>query len=316
MINIKGMYILIFSILAIIMVASPLPLLFGSNYIDINNNITDDVFLVYLEEKDEIVTVGAEEYIIGVLAAEMSPEAKPESLKATAVAIYTYALHKRNMRIEKGQEYDLISSKDADHNYLDTTEQVAMWQEEYSKNRKIFEDIVKSVKGVKITFGGKPILALCHSVSAGKTEAAAGILEGNHPYLQAIESTSDLLSPDYLSEVIYSPLDFADKALDLGITLVGEPESWLEGPERSSSGGVLEYTLNSHTVKGTDMQKAFGLFSINFDLEYINEKFVFTVRGIGHGIGMSRFGAEYMATQGSSYEQILEWYYPGTVIEK
>ena len=60
------------------------------------------------------------------------------------------------------------------------------------------------------------------------------------------------------------------------------------------------------------MRAAFSLRSADFDLLYTQNQFVFTVRGYGHGVGMSQYGAEYMAEQGSDYKQILSWYYPGT----
>lgn len=313
--KIKRFYILTFAAIFLVMTVAPLPLL-GMNE-RVNTPIpSDTVFLVYDTKSGKIEAVEEFDYIVGVLAGEMSPDTPKEALKAQAVAAYTYAIYKRNIRIEKGNDYDLTSDHSKDQQYLSKTEQVALWQENYQKNRKILEDAVREVEGTVITFSGRAILSVYHSVSSGKTEAAEDVWNTPYPYLQAVESTGDLLAPDYTSEVIYTSLDFADKALDLGITLVGEPDSWLSSPERSASGGVIKYTLANHEVSGTDMRSAFGLNSTNFQLEYLNERFVFTVKGHGHGIGMSQFGAVYMAKQGSSFEQILEHYYPGTVIVK
>ena len=92
--------------------------------------------------------------------------------------------------------------------------------------------------------------------------------------------------------------------------------SWLSTPVRSESGGVITYALANHEVSGNDMRSVFGLNSTNFELQYVNERFVFTVKGYGHGVGMSQFGAIYMAEQGSDFEEILAHYYPNTKIEK
>ena len=66
------------------------------------------------------------------------------------------------------------------------------------------------------------------------------------------------------------------------------------------------------SVSGLDMRTAFSLRSADFDLVFHEDKFVFTVRGYGHGVGMSQYGANYMAQQGADYREILSWYYPGT----
>lgn len=297
------------------MVIAPLPL--------VNTNSTaavigdsENCFIIKNEQNGKIEKVSEKDYVIGVLAGEMDPASPEEALKAQAVAAYTYAVYKRNLRIEKGLEYDLSADHSSDQEYLTQTEQVALWQENYSQNREILENIINEVQGVTITFGGKPILAVYHSTSCGKTEAAANVWGGNYPYLQSVESSADTLSPEYKSEIIYSAFDFADRALDLGVTLVGAPDLWLGESVKNESGYISEYLLAGHKIRGVDMRSAYSLPSANFQLTYSNEKFIFTVLGKGHGVGMSQFGAKTMAEQGSNYMQILEYYYPGTVVEK
>lgn len=315
MIKIKGFYALFFSAIIIIMVISPLPLL------NLNSNIAantenDNYFLIKDEQAGKIEKVSTTDYVIGVIAGEMSPESPMEALKAQAVAAYTYALYKRNLRIQNGYEYDLTSNHTSDQEYLSKTQQVALWKDDYSKNRSILESVVDQVNGIAITFGSKPILAVYHSVSSGKTEAAANIWSGNYPYLQSVQSSADLLSPEYKSEVKYSAFDFADRALDLGVTLVGAPNTWLGESIRDEGGYVTKYMLLGHEISGANMRSAFSLSSTDFDLEYKEEEFVFTVRGKGHGVGMSQYGAKVLAEQGSSYQEILSHYYPGTIIQK
>ena len=312
MIIIKGFYILAFAIIYIAMAVAPLPLL-NTTSNPTSSNIKD-VFLV--KTSDEIEQVSETDYIIGVLSGEMDPDSPKEALKAQAVAAYTYALYKRNLRIENGYEYDLSSEFSTDQKYLSKTEQVALWQNEYSEKRQLLEEVVNQVKGYAITFQGKPILAVYHSVSSGKTETANSVWGGNYPYLQSVISDADLLSPDYKSEIVYSAFDFADKALDLGVTLVGAPETWLGECKRGEGGYVTKYSLLGHEISGTDMRFAYSLPSANFELEYTNEKFIFTIYGHGHGVGMSQYGAKILAEQGANFKEILTHYYSGTVVEK
>ena len=78
---------------------------------------------------------------------------------------------------------------------------------------------------------------------------------------------------------------------------------------------VKNMKIGSIDTNGIEIRNLFSLRSPNFDLKYEDNKFKFTVRGYGHGVGMSQYGAEYMAKQGASYKEILLWYYPGTTIE-
>ncbi len=278
--------------------------------------VSEGCFRILRTATGETEQVSEEDYTVGVLAAEMSPEAEPEALKARAVAAYTYACRRRADGNDGALGYDLTDDADSDQAYISKDEQVALWEDSYGCNRELLERAAYEVLGELITFGGRPILAVSHEISSGKTENAYELLEGNYPYLISVESSADLLAPDYLSTEEYDVAEFADMALELGITLVGEAESWLSEPVRSGSGGVVEYLLAGHSVSGLRMKKAFGLKSTSFELAYSRERFTFTVRGIGHGLGMSRFGAEHMASQGNGYREILEWYYPNTVIKK
>ncbi len=314
----KGIYSTLIFLLLIIMILSPLRVLNAD--IKIENGIDGtgslDYFLVKNSKDGEIEKIAEKEYIIGVLAGEMSPDSHIEALKSQAVASYTYALYKREKRVAENGEFDLTDSPDTDQNYISKAGRVALWQENYDKNEKVLEGVADSVYGEAVTFGGKPILALYHSVSSGKTENNENVFGGVYPYLSSVESSYDLLSPNYLSSVTYDSKEFAERALKLGITLVGEPNSWLTEPERTATGYVTSYTLAGHKFTGREIRSAFELKSSNFDLVYENGKFKFTARGNGHGVGMSQYGAVHMASVGSNYKEILVWYYQGTEIKK
>lgn len=308
----KGTYTLLVFALLITMIISPLGFLEGETA---DNPLPSGggAFTVKLAGSDETVRVPYREYVIGVLAGEMSPDTEPEALKAQAVAAYTYALWKQTSR-DTLKGYDVSADPKEDQCWLSTTEQVALWQESYDKNRSLLEAAVDEVLGYTVTYGGKPILAAYHSVSSGKTESAASAWGSDYPYLINVESAADLLSPEYLSDSVLTTAQFADKALDLGITLVGEAKNWLGDTERSETGAVISFTLAGKKISGADMRTAFSLASRNFDLAYADGKFTFTVRGSGHGVGMSQYGAVSMASEGSNWMDILSWYYPGTDI--
>ena len=65
---------------------------------------------------------------------------------------------------------------------------------------------------------------------------------------------------------------------------------------------------------GNDLKKALELSSRNFTLTYSDGKFTVKTVGNGHMVGMSQYGADYMARQGSNWQEILKHYYTGITI--
>ena len=68
-------------------------------------------------------------------------------------------------------------------------------------------------------------------------------------------------------------------------------------------------------VSGSEVRQVLGLNSANFKVRVEEDELVFTTIGYGHGVGLSQYGARYMAIAGERYDQILQHYYPGTVLQ-
>ena len=68
-------------------------------------------------------------------------------------------------------------------------------------------------------------------------------------------------------------------------------------------------------MSGSDVRQALGLNSANFKVRVDGGNLVFTTIGYGHGVGLSQYGARYMAIAGQTYDQILQHYYPGTQLQ-
>lgn len=312
----KGLYPVFLFLMVFVMLCSPLRLLNFAGTTDGLAVPDGEGFLVECAADASVSPVSEREYVIGVVAGEMSPDGEPEALKAQAVAAYTYAKYKQSLRREENRRYDVTDTAASDQCYRSQAEQVALWQDKYAENRALIEAAVDAVLGETLTYEGKPILAVYHSASSGKTENAADVWGREYPCLVSVESTSDLLSPEYLGSVTFSAADFAEHALDAGVTLVGDPAGWAGAAERSGTGSVKSILLGGTAVSGTAVRSAFGLNSCHFDLTYADGSFTFETRGKGHGVGMSQFGASHMASQGSTYREILAWYYPGAVLKK
>lgn len=269
-----------------------------------------DSFLIYNKEQNQIEKISADEYILGVLAFEIPTEYKPEAIKAIAVAAYTYAVYKKE---KSKEEYDLTSDPSADQGYFNAEQRKEKWGDKQKEYENIFKTEIKKVLGETVQYNNKPVLAVYHAVSGGKTESAKNVWGKDYPYLQSVESTGDLLYPDYLTEKAISADDFCNLLADT-VSLSGEPSEWLGKANVSSSGTVITQTVGGTEISGEKMRAVFKIRSANFDLSYGNGAFTFTVRGYGHGVGMSQYGANYFAGQNKTYKEILQWYYTGCTV--
>lgn len=278
------------------------------------NYISLDKIKLYLTNKEEIVTLGKEEYILGVVAAEMAADNNAEALKAQALAAYTFAYRKHLQNNKAGNEYDLTNDSTLDQRYIDEEGRKIKWGEEFSKNENKLKQIVQSVSNQLIVYNNEPILAVYHAISSGKTETAKNVWGSDYPYLQSENSVGDLLCAEYYSELKVNSDEFIHKITGLGIEVNCEAEKIIGSSKKSQSGTVLELELCGKKCTGMKIREAFGLRSAAFDIIFKNNMFVFTVSGYGHGVGMSQFGANYLAQQGSDYKEIIATYYRGSEI--
>ncbi len=167
-----------------------------------------------------------------------------------------------------------------------------------------------------LEYGGQLIDATYFATSAGNTEDAADVWGSKCPYLISVASPWDAFAGGYQTTASFSEDDFRSrisKAASNG-TLTGDAGSWVGTADRSPAGTVKTLVVGGHQFTGSQIRSAFDLRSADFTISHASGKFTFTVKGYGHGVGMSQTGAEGMAKQGATYKDILAWYYPGTKI--
>ncbi len=269
---------------------------------------------VYESATEQTLSLSVEEYLLGVVAAEMSVDYHTEAIKAQVVAAYTYLYRKHLQNKTAEVKYDITSSPELDQGYCDDKQRAEKWGDQTQANTKKIEKIIAEVKHQLLVYQNEPILAAYHAVSAGNTESAKNVWGTDYPYLQNEVSVGDLLAPDYLSEVKVSADSFVKTMTALGATPKGAAAKYIGKSEKSVAGTVLKITICGKEFSGAKVRKAFSLRSAAFDLSFGEDVFVFSVTGYGHGVGMSQFGADYMARQGSNYHEILAAYYRGTEI--
>ena len=257
------------------------------------------------ESTNEITNINLEDYIIGVVAAEMPASFELEALKAQAVAARTFAMYKKETR---NLDYDLIKGV-KDQAYKDNKTLLAQWKVNFFTNYLKIRQAVEETQGQVLTYNGEIINAFYFSMSNGYTENCELVFAQDLPYLNSVSSKWDNESLNNYSYTInFSKEDFCSS---LGITCDSVE---IQDITRSDSNRVLTITINNLTFKGTEMRSKLGLRSTDFDI-VINESGVtITTRGYGHGVGMSQYGANGMAKEGYSYEEIVKYYYQNTEI--
>ena len=279
-------------------------------------------FCVLDESTGNIMNIPDEEFLYGVVSTEMPAKFENEALKAQAVASYTYFCRARNLERSKNGEkkYDFTVDTQKALNYITKDQRKSKWGNRFDEYEEKIENAVNSVLGEIIEDEGEPILAAYHAISSGRTEKSEDVFGGSVKYLTNVESPGDKIASGYETTTKIDSEKFKEilslKFSDLKFDTL--PEKWVGTLKRTEGGMVKEIDICGENFKGTEMRSMFALRSSDFDLWFdkVENKFVFKVRGYGHGVGMSQYGAQYMALEGSDYKKILSWYYPGTSIVK
>ena len=266
----------------------------------------------------EIIEVPVRDYVIGAVCAEMPASFHEEALKAQAVAAHTYAERQR-IRERTNPTADLMGadfSNDTSkyQGYFTQAQAKQFFGESFDESYRKISAAADEVLPYILTYRDEPIVAAFHSMSTGKTESAENAWGASAPYLVPVDSSYDTKAPGYREEIRLAK-DVLRQKLETafpGIILGDDISTWIAPLESSGSGTVLIATAGDRSVSGNELRQALSLRSACFDVRFEGEEAVFTTRGYGHGVGMSQYGADSMAQNGSTWREILSHYYPGT----
>lgn len=284
-----------------------------------------DAVKVYDTRTQEVVALPFEEYIKGVISAEMPAEFHIEALKAQAIASRTYAVNRiLKYSATEGNpghpEAPLCTGVHCQA-YLTLEELKGLhasdWEEKYWGK---IEEAVDSTKGQVLHYNGEVIDALYHSTSSGMTEDAIDVFNTEIPYLQSVESRYEEDAPRYKNILTITVDEFIDKINSKfqGANVTKENlGAKIKLVEKTDSGRVKKIAIDGTVVNGRELRELFELDSTNFKIYYSPKSEMVDIEtiGYGHGVGMSQWGANGMAKNGEGYEQILKHYYTGIEIE-
>lgn len=266
---------------------------------------------------DELAETTMAEYLPHAVAAEMPASFHQEALKAQAIAARTYVLYCTRHENPKHPDADVCTDSGCCLACLDESQLRAAWGADYETNLETINAAVADTDGMLLTYSGEPILAAFHSSSAGKTENGEE-LWGKVPYLVCVSSPETGMDvPQYVTTVEVSAGDLRDTVhlIKPDAVFPEDAAAWLGEIERDESGRVKKAVISGTSLTGQELRSLFSLRSTAFTLEYSEGRFLFTVTGHGHGLGMSQYGANVMAKNGFSYTEILAHYYPQTKLQ-
>lgn len=276
--------------------------------VPIETNVTNDYETVMVSanrDKSEAFAVDLEDYIVGVVAGEMPASFNMEALKAQAVAARTYALYKN-----KNNDNYVLSTTVSDQVYLTKSKMESKWGDDFSYYYNRIKEAVQSTKGEVLTYNGDIAITYYFAISNGFTDDASFVFNENKDYLVSVESSWDKNYSSYSSTFTMNKENFCSK-LDITCDKIE-----ITNLVRADNHYVRSVTINGKTFTGIEVFNKLNLKSHDFEMNVTDAGVVIKTYGFGHGIGMSQYGAQGMASSGYNYVDILKHYYQNTEIAK
>lgn len=279
---------------------------------------------VYITKEDRVETMSLEEYVLGVVAAEMPAEFELEALKAQAVAARTYGL--AHTDTFKGEKSKKLYGADLDDTtafqvFMDKEQRMNAWPKNKRKDYwKKLNKAVTETEGEVLTYNGELVMAPYYfSTSSGRTENGIDVFGIDAPYLKSVESIGEEDAPKYKSEFVYTYNELSEILNKWNSKLNLRPNTLKDNLrilERTQGGSVSKIKVGKEYISGKQFRSILNLNSANFNIEFNNKNIIITCHGYGHGVGMSQWGADAMAENGYKYKEILKHYYQGIDIIK
>ena len=332
----KKVYIILFML---IFCTFAIPIIFTKNTVsskiqndteEIKENTLEEIEMIDYDYKQydtikllhadtgEIEELPLDTYLLGVVSAEMPANFEQEALNAQALVARTYTIYSIVHNQGKHGDADICDDSNCCQAWISKEDRMARWDEDQREtNWRKIETAVNTTAGKIITYNGEVIDAFFHSNSGGTTEAPVNVWGGtNYPYLQSVETAGEDAYSQYSSEVVITKEELKNKILEkhADFSIDYSQSDCIQILEYTESGRVKTIKIGNLNLSGVEVRTLLGLRSANFEVSIDGDNIKFSVKGYGHGVGMSQTGADSMAKQGSNYEEIVKHFYTGVEI--
>ena len=321
----------------LIFICFAIPIIFTSNFFDKNkeksksseaeNTILESTYdykkyntikLLHTKTK-KVEKIDLDEYLYGVVSAEMPASFEEEALKAQAVVARTYTIYKIVNNDGKHDDADICDDSSCCQAWISKEDRLSKWdKDDRNDNWNKIVNAVNSTQGKIITLDRVLINAFFHSNSGGETEAPIDVWGGSgYPYLQSVATSGEDAYSQYSSEATFTQKEFKEKIKEVhnDFKIDFEEKDCIKIKEYTDGNRVKTIKIGNLELSGVEVRNIFGLRSANFKVEMEDNKIKFEVTGYGHGVGMSQTGADSMAKEGSNYEDIIHHFYTNVKIE-
>ncbi|MBS4031898.1 MAG: stage II sporulation protein D [Clostridiales bacterium] len=269
---------------------------------------------------ETILNMEMEDYLAGVVAAEMPALFHPEALRAQTVASRGYAA--RKMLLFGGQgcnrspDADICTSPAHCQGWLSREKQRELWGGDYPRHRNNIEEAVKATAWSVLFYQGKRADTVFHSTCGGKTESAVNVWENDLPYLRSVPCMHDKHSPYYERKYHINPVELSQKTgVSFGeiyaAIMGGTP--LLQKENVTDAGTLRQVRIADKSISGATLRQALNLPSQWLDWSLPTIEFI--SKGYGHRVGLCQYGADGYARKGLSWQEILAHYYRDTEIQ-
>ena len=278
----------------------------------------DSAVLLAVQDGETVEKMALDQYLRGVVRGEMPASFELEALKAQAAAERTYVYYQLAAgRKEAHPDADVCTDPGCCSAWLSEEAAREKWGEDFDGWESRIGEAVAATDGQTALYGGQPILAVFHSSSAGKTAEAGDVWSGDVPYLRSVDSPEgEETVPNYYSAAEFTAAEAKTLLAQAHpeLTLRGGPDKWFGAAERDDSGRVSTVEVCGAPLRGVEIRRIFSLRSACFTIDAAADRVTFRVTGYGHGVGMSQYGANELARQGKTWQEILMWYYADITI--
>ena len=258
-----------------------------SSIIEYNYKNYETVSLLHVKT-GAIEKIKLDEYLLGVVSAEMPADFEIEALKAQAVVARTYTIYKIMHSNGKHGEADICDDSTCCQAWISKEDRFAKWEEQKrEENWNKIVQAVNSTAGKIITYDNQPINAFFHSNSGGITEMPINVWGGSgYPYLQCVETAGEENYSQYASEVELTKEEVIEKIKSKysKVEIDWNKTDEIKILEYTDSGRVKTIKFGNTNLSGVEARTLFGLKSTNFKVEISENKVKFSVIGYGHGV--------------------------------
>jgi stage II sporulation protein D len=262
---------------------------------------------VILDGREKAEYRRLEDYLPGVVACQMPDmidggSYDPEVWKCQAVIARTYICYLM-------ADQETIHEEELDLDYPgEKQDLLAAGNDHAVRKLELAEEAVTATSGVVMKYENHYILPMFHEISAGQTRTGAE----EFPYLQSVKSSQDVKREEYRTEMTFSAEEFAAKIAritDGAAVAASELPSAIQTIRRDPAGYMEQLQIGAATYTGDEIRYSLGLPSSHFTIEAADDGIRVITQGRGHGYGLSQAGADSLARDDWTYEDILKYYY-------